>query len=634
MKKLINLKLKGRLLLFTLASFTIIYGFSLGFISLNLKKNSLADSKEIINSNVQEYRNLIQADLSQVLRGTITIRDIYERYENIDEDVRNDILNDILYGWLEKNPSYLSTWQTWELNEIIDGYNFRNGRDKNIYFRNPHTGQINEVHERVDMNNDEITSEYYISRQNNRLEMWDPYYDKVTVELEGILMTSIAAPIQKNGEFIGVVAVDISLSAMEEIISEINTYEGAISFFLASDKRVIGHTNKAFVGKNFFEVMEHDTIRFESAISETQNNAVSQFEYVNSEDGETYYVSLSPVTVEGVDNIWSIGIEVPKKIILKKANLLLSTSLVIGIVGLILLYIIIYILATKITNPIKKSSEIAREIANGNLNVEIEANENRTDEIGELSSALNDMVHNIKRIIKQIIESSNEIDNSSNELSSSSNELSAGASNQAASAEEISSSMEEMVATIQQNNQNAQQTQSIAAKAAEGMKDGYESTKIAGDSMHIIAEKITIIEEIAKQTNILALNAAVEAARAGEQGRGFAVVASEVKKLAERSQKAANEIVDLTQKTVEVSEKSGQQLGDIIPDIEKTSQLVQEITASSYEQQSGAEQVNKAIQELNEVTQQNSESATLFTDSAANLTQLAAKLKEIIAYFK
>jgi len=631
-KKKFRFNLKAKLLVYILASFTVIYAITLFYVSISLKNNALEDSKEIINTSVTEYRNLIQNDLNQVMQSTITVRNIYNRYENYDEEFRSKFLDDALLGWLENNPTFLSTWQTWELNAMVDGYSMRNGRDRVVNYRS--NGSIAITKERVDMNDDILTSQYYQSRQSNKNELWDPYYDTVTPELAGILMTSMAAPIQKDGEFIGLVGVDITLTDLADIISDIDLYEGSNSFFLSADGRVVGHTNNTFVGEMFFNIMKHDSVAFAKAISITQRYKPAQFEYTNPDNGMDYFVSLAPVQPRTVDNVWTIGIEVPLEVILAKPNKIMYQSLFIGVLGMILLYVLVYWIASTIVKPIKHSAHIARQLASGQLNIDITLNIARNDEVGDLQSALFEMASSLKSIINQIIESSNEIESSSNELTSSSTQLSAGSSNQAASSEEISSSMEEMVATIQQNSENSKETRTIAEKAAVGMMEGFESTKVAGDAMHLISEKITIIEEIAKQTNILALNAAVEAARAGEHGRGFAVVASEVKKLAERSQKAANEIINLTKEGVQITEKSGKQLEAIIPDIESTTQLVQEITASSYEQQSGAEQVNRAIQELNEVTQQNSATATVFADSAEQLNQLAAKLKSAISFFK
>lgn len=604
----------------------------MAFISINMRKVALEDSKEIIKASVSEQRNLITDELNQVMKSTFTIRDIFQRYQDVDNEVRFSLLDGMLHEWLLKNPVFLSTWCSWELNAIEDGYGMKNGRDRSVYFRL--NDKITITRERVDMTNDEMTSLYYQSRARNKAELWDPYFDTVTPELAGILMTSMAAPIQNNGKFNGLVGVDISLSNMADIISNIKLYDGANAFFLSGNADIVGHTKREFVGKPFDEVMKGDQAKFTEAIEKTQQQKEWQFEYTNAENGEAYFVIMMPVKLTNVDNVWTIGLEVPVSVIMEKANGILYKSIIIGLLGLLLICAFMYWLAGMITAPIKRSAAIATEIANGGLNTNIDIGKVRNDEVGDLLFAMDDMVANLKQIINKIVESSDEIENASHILTNMSAKVTSGSSNQAASSEEISSSMEEMVATIQQNSQNSMRTKDIAERAAVGMKNGFESTKIAGEAMLQISERIGVVEDIAKQTNILALNAAVEAARAGENGRGFSVVASEVKKLAERSHSAAIEIITLIKNGVEVTEQSGQQLESIIPDIESTSSLVQEISASSYEQQSGAEQVNKAIQELNDVTQQNSASASVFNENAEKLSDLAKRLKEVISFFR
>jgi methyl-accepting chemotaxis protein len=194
--------------------------------------------------------------------------------------------------------------------------------------------------------------------------------------------------------------------------------------------------------------------------------------------------------------------------------------------------------------------------------------------------------------------------------------------------------MEEMASNIGQNTDNAQQTEKIALQAAEDIREGSIAVNQTVDSMKTIAEKITIIGEIARQTNLLALNAAVEAARAGEHGKGFAVVAAEVRKLAERSQIAATEIDALSKSSVTIAEKSGKLLEGIVPNIQKTSKLVQEIAASSMEQNAGAEQVNGAIQQLSQVIQQNAAASEEMATSSEELSSQAEQLKDTISFFK
>lgn len=279
-----------------------------------------------------------------------------------------------------------------------------------------------------------------------------------------------------------------------------------------------------------------------------------------------------------------------------------------------------------VTN-LRESVDIAEKVADGDLTVEI-------DKAGELDQAMKRMVEQLRQIVGNIMTGADNIASASQQMSSGSQQLSQGATEQASSAEEISSSMEEMASNIQQNTENAQQTEKIAVSATDSIKEGNRAAQNSVESMKEIAEKITIINDIAFQTNILALNAAVEAARAGDHGKGFAVVASEVRKLAERSAQAANEIDEKSKSGVQISEKAGEQLDEVVPEIEKTAQLVQEITAASNEMNSGGDQVNNAIQQLNEVTQQNAASSEELATSAEELSSQADQLKQIIAYFK
>ncbi len=272
----------------------------------------------------------------------------------------------------------------------------------------------------------------------------------------------------------------------------------------------------------------------------------------------------------------------------------------------------------------------ANKISKGDLNVSIL----KRSENDELMESLSEIVTQLKGIIQGIVEGSDNIASASQQLSSVSQQLSQGASEQAASTEEVSSSMEEMSANIQQNTDNARQTEQISLSVSEKIKESYKSSEISVQAMQDIAEKISIINDIAFQTNILALNAAVEAARAGEHGKGFAVVASEVRKLAEKSKIAADQIDELSRNGVKISEKAGSQLAELVPDIGKTAQLVQEITAASIEQGTGVEQINGSLQLLNNVTQQNAAGSEEMATSAEELAAQADQLKSLVAFFK
>ena len=402
-------------------------------------------------------------------------------------------------------------------------------------------------------------------------------------------------------------------------------------------------TNQALQGRDLAETADVNGVLYVRDLARAAASGGGFVEYVFEKPGAGLQPKISYAEMIPGTNFWvgtgvyadnvqarrdQVGALIEQRILISSSIALFT---VLGLFLFVMVPLLVFIIRS-ILNPITELQQVVGTIEQGDLTLIPTISGH--DEISELVRTMDSMRNRLEQVMSEIKVVGDRVANGSHEINQTAQMLSEGATEQAASVEQVSSSMEQMAANIQQNADNARKADTIAESVTKSAEAGGKAVAETLDAMKEIAQRISIIEEIARNTNLLALNAAIEAARAGEQGRGFAVVASEVRKLAERSQRAAGEIAELSSTSVAVAEKAGELIRTMIPEIRKTASLVQDINAASAEQSSGAHEINKAIFQLDKVIQQNASSSEQMAAMAGNLTDQAEQLQQAIGFFK
>jgi methyl-accepting chemotaxis protein len=598
---------------------------------INSSKSALKSTKNETSLIAQKTALAISGKIDETLLKMQTHADYSIMMKKIPGDNRNT-LTQFFKNEMDQNLLLHGVTLTFKP-EIFDGLDalyagkpgyYQDGRLNIYWYRED--GEVIYYSDVVDFDKElaEAGGDWWIlPERNGQTYMAVTLY---TVGGKDVLILSLSIPVKENNQFAGVVCFDYQGDFMQQEALSIKEklFGGQAEVIILTDNATIAACSANDTLVNF---PARDVLPETSKIIDEEMKKEYEGFFARN---DTFYLT-TPIHFSRYNKPWQISIAIPKQVVMAEVNSAIAYQVLVGAIIIAISILLVILFLGRMIKPLLDLKEATKTIAEGNLQIELV--EARRDEIGSLANAFHIMVTKLRDIVMGIRSGSTQILLGSQQIAHSAQSISEGSNKQASATEQVAASIEEVISAINQNSENAQNAQAIAKRAESGIEKSQQASLDTIAAMKMIAEKTSVITEIAQKTNILAINAAIEAARAGAMGKGFGIVAAEVRSLAESSHLAAEEIVKLSEQTLKMSEESGKILSEIVPDVQHTSALIQEIATASMEQNSGVNQISKAIEQLNSITLQNSATAEELASGSEELVAQAETLQKAVEFF-